>query len=170
MTAMRSGTRTEPKTGSYRWVPWVFVAGMTVVVAVNGGLVYFATREPVGIIVKNPYQDGLRYNRTLEERQKQIALGWQVAAAVTGASGLPGVEIRVEAKDAAGLPLQGLTGTLRFDRPVERLPPITAELLPLAGGRFTATATLPRPGQWELTIELANGSDRHVSSTRVQVK
>ncbi len=160
----------EGRTGGYRWVPWVFVAAMTLVVAVNGGLVYFATREPVGIIVKNPYQDGLRYNRTLEEREKQIALGWQIAAAVTGASGPAGVEIRVEAKDAAGQPLQGLTGTLSLDRPVERLPPVVADLQPLGGGRFVATVTLPRPGQWELTVELANGGDRHVSSKRVQVQ
>ena len=68
------------KPNTYRWIPWVFVGAMALVVAVNGGLVYFALREPVGIIVKNPYQDGLRYNRTLEERQRQKAVGrWRPA-------------------------------------------------------------------------------------------
>jgi nitrogen fixation protein FixH len=154
----------------YRWIPWVFVAAMGLVVAVNGGLVYFATREPVGIVVKNPYQDGLRYNETLKERRQQAALGWQIAAGVLGESGTSPVEVRVEAKDADGRPLLYLQGRIVFERPVEKLPPIEGELAAIGSGNYVGAAALPRAGQWDLTIEFTDGTRRHSSSTRVTVK
>ncbi len=160
----------QVQSNRYRWIPWVFVAAMSVVVAVNGGLIYFATREPVGIVVKNPYQDGLRYNETLKERRQQAALGWQIAAGVFGEAGASPVEVKVEAKDASGQPLPYLQGTILFERPVEKLPPIRGELAALGGGNYIGTAVLPRAGQWALTIEFTDGTRRHSSSTRVTVK
>jgi nitrogen fixation protein FixH len=160
----------QPRSNRYRWIPWVFVAAMGVVVVVNGGLVYFATREPVGIVVKNPYQDGLRYNETLKERRQQAALGWQIAAGVFGEAGASPVEVRVEAKDANGQPLPYLQGRILFDRPVEKLPPIESELASTGNGNYIGVAALPRAGQWDLTIEFSDGTRRHSSSTRVTVK
>jgi len=154
----------------YRWIPWVFVAAMTVVVAVNGGLVYFATREPVGIIVKNPYQDGLHYNERIAERRQQMALGWQVAASVSGEVEAGPMEVRVEARDRAGQPLPSLAGKIRFDRPVERMAPVEAELVPLGNGRYMASARLPRAGQWDLTVDFSDGAAQHSSSTRITVR
>ncbi len=154
----------------YRWIPWLFVAAMGVVVAVNGGLVYFAIREPVGIVVKNPYQDGLRYNERLAERRQQIALGWQVAAAVEGEIAAGPVEVRVEAKDRDGAPLSSLAGSIRFERPVERLAPVEAELTPVGDGHYVAAARLPRAGQWDLTVEFTDGMARHSASSRVGVR
>ena len=158
------------KPNTYRWIPWVFVGAMALVVAVNGGRGYFALREPVGIIVKNPYQDGLRYNRTLEERQRQKALGWQVAAGMSGKSAPSATEIRIEARDGAGRVLDGLKGRMRFDRPVERLPAIEAELIQIGPGAYVASVVLPRPGQWDMTVDLNNGRDSHSASRRVQVE
>ena len=160
----------QAQSNRYRWIPWVFIVAMSVVVVVNGGLIYFATREPVGIIVKNPYQDGLRYNETLKERRQQVALGWQIAAGVFGETGASPVEVKVEAKDASGQPLPYLQGTILFERPVEKLPPIRGELAALGSGNYIGTAVLPRAGQWDLTIEFTDGTRRHSSSTRVTVK
>ena len=158
------------KPNTYGWIPWVFVGAMALVVAVNGVLVYFAVREPVGIIVKNPYQDGLRYNSRLEERERQKALGWQVAAGMSGKSAPSATEIRVEAQDDAGRALDGLKGRVRFDRPVERLPAIEAELIQIGPGAYVASVVLPRPGQWEMTVDLDNGRDSHSASRRVQIE
>lgn len=151
----------------YRWIPWVFVAAMAVVVAVNGGLVYFATREPVGLIVKNPYQDGLRYNERLAERREQRALGWQIAAAVYPAATAGSFEVRIEARDRSGAPLSMLAGKVRFDRPVERLATVETELKPLGNGYYLAAVKLPRPGQWDLTVDFTDGAAQHSSSTRI---
>lgn len=151
----------------YRWIPWVFVAAMLVVVAVNGGLVYFATREPVGLIVKNPYQDGLRYNERLAEWREQLALGWQIAAAVYPATVAGSIEVRIEARDRTGMPLSRLDGTVRFDRPIERLATIETRLTPLGNGFYSAAVKLPRPGQWDLTVDFTDGAVRHSSSMRI---
>lgn len=158
------------QTKTYRWIPWVFVAAMATVVAVNGGLVYFATREPVGIIVKNPYQDGLRYNERIVERRQQQALGWQVAAAVTGEAAMGPFEIRVEVRDRTGAPLSALAGKIRFDRPVERLETLEANLSPVGNGQYVAAVRLPRAGQWDLTVDFTDGANAHSSSTRITVK
>lgn len=160
----------QPHANRYRWIPWMFVGAMAIVVAVNGGLIYFATREPVGIVVKNPYQDGLRYNETLKERRQQAALGWHISAGVFGVAGAAPVEIRVEAKDASGQPLPYLQGRIVFERPVEKLPPIESELAAVGRGSYIGTAVLPRAGQWDLTIEFSDGARRHSSSTRVTVE
>lgn len=159
----------QSQSNRYRWIPWVFVAAMGVVVAVNGGLIYFAIREPVGIVVKNPYQDGLRYNERLAERRQQLALGWQVAAAVSGTAAAGPVEVRVEARDRGGAPLASLAGKIRFERPVERLAPVEAELVPVGDGRYVAAARLPRSGQWDLTVDFTDGMASHSASTRVAV-
>ncbi|MGE0154886.1 MAG: FixH family protein [Reyranellaceae bacterium] len=160
----------QSQSDRYRWIPWVFVGAMAVVVAVNGGLVYFAIREPVGIIVKNPYQDGLRYNEKLAERREQAALGWQVAAAVDGKAGAGPFDVRIEARDRSGSPLSALSGKVRFERPVERLGAIETELTPLGNGQYVAAVRLPRPGQWELTVDFTDGTAQHSSSTRISVR
>lgn len=160
---------TPPDPRRSRWIPWLFVAGMSLVVAVNGVLVYFATREPVGIVVRNPYVEGLRYGERLAERDRQAALGWQVAAGVIGSAGSEPVRIRILVSDSSGTPLSGLKGRLRLERPIERLPPIEIDLNATGEGEYAAAAVLPRAGQWEMTVDLVAGSQRHSSSTRIMV-
>ena len=38
-----------------RFIPWLFAAGMTFIVAVNGVLVYFALGTWSGLVVERPY-------------------------------------------------------------------------------------------------------------------
>jgi nitrogen fixation protein FixH len=134
---------TQPRRSG--WIPWVFVGGMLLVVAVNGGLIYAAISTFTGVAVSRPYERGRQYNQVLDEAARQAALGWQ-AQVVLEADAL-----RVDMRDRDGLPLPG-----RLDGVLQR--PIEGTTLPLefaaVGPGVFAAPVRPKPGQWEARLRL----------------
>ena len=131
-----------------RWIPWVFVGGMLLVVAVNVGLVVSALTTFTGVTVGHSYDRGRAYNHILAEAARQDALGWKATV------GLHGGSLRVTVLGQGAAPVAGrLEGVLR--RPLEG----TEVPLPLAataaGAWEAALPTLPH-GQWELRASLTD--------------
>jgi nitrogen fixation protein FixH len=130
-----------------RWIPWVFVGGMLLVVAVNAVLVVAALSTFTGVTTGRSYDRGRAYNQVLEEAARQEALGWRAGITLDGAA------LHVAVTDREGLPVGGrLTGTLL--RPLEG----TEQPLDLAAagpGRFLAALPALQPGQWEARLTLA---------------
>ncbi|WP_439595939.1 FixH family protein [Falsiroseomonas sp.] len=129
-----------------RWIPWVFVGGMLLVVVVNGGLIWAALSTFTGVTVGKSYDRGRAYNHVLQTAARQEALGWQ--AQVT----LRGETLAVSVTDRQGLPVQGLLEGL-LQRPLE------AVQQPLAfretrAGHFESSTGALRPGQWEARLLL----------------
>ncbi len=129
------------------WIPWVFVGGMGVVVAVNAVLITSAITTFTGTTVGRSYDKGRAYNHVLDEAARQDALGW--TARVTQPRG---ESLLVTVTDREGAAIPGLLEG-------ELLRPLDGErvaLPPVAGtGRFALP--LPeglRPGQWELRARL----------------
>ena len=141
----------DPRRG--RWIPWVFVGAMLVVVAVNFGMVYAALSTFTGVTVPRAYERGRQYDQVLDEAARQRAMGWQADVA------LAGNRVTVTVRDAAGAPVTGeLAGLLR--RPLEGTD------LPLtwtAGGPgiWTTTIATPKSGQWELRATLTGAPGQH---------
>ncbi|WP_052711474.1 FixH family protein [Elstera litoralis] len=75
MTALHSLSPAEASR-RYRWIPWCFLAGFGVVLIANGTLLYFATRQPVGLVIEKPYENGIAYNKILAAGRAQAKLGW----------------------------------------------------------------------------------------------
>lgn len=144
----------SPRAPRYRWIPWLYVGGMALVICVNAALVYFAIREPIGIVAASPYEKGLHFNRELAQRARQDALGWQVAAGYFATTGNTG-EIAIELRDGTGKPLAGLQPRVRLSRPIEVVAPIDVALTDQGNGRYSAIVAPPRHGQWDLTIDIA---------------
>lgn len=137
-----------------RWIPWVFVGGMGVVVAVNAVLITSAVGTFTGVTTGRSYDRGRAYNHVLEEARRQDALGW--TARVTQEGGI----VATSVMDAAGAPVQGLLEA-------ELLRPLDGERVALgtvaARGRYAFT--LPeglRPGQWELRGRVSGGDGNHL--------
>ncbi|MFL1463193.1 FixH family protein [Roseococcus sp. DSY-14] len=129
------------------WIPWVFVGGMAVVIAVNAVLITSAVTTFTGTTVGRSYDRGRAYNHVLEEAARQDALGWTAQVTQPRAEAL-----LVTVTDRAGAPIPGLLeGELLRPLDGERVP-----LAPVAGpGRFSVP--LPeglRAGQWELRARL----------------
>lgn len=135
-----------------RWIPWVFVGGMLLVVVVNAIMVYFALSTFTGVTVGRSYDRGRAYNQVIEEAARQDALGWQ--ARVTLERSL----LSVQVVDREGLPAIGrLEGVLV--RPLERTS-LPLDIAMVGPGRFIAAVEVPQPGQWEarLTLHGADGA------------
>lgn len=129
------------------WIPWVFVGGMGLVVAVNAVLIWAAVSTFTGVSVGHAYDRGLAYNDVLAESARQEALGWQARVRLDAQT------LVVSVRDAAGEPVGGtLSGVLV--RPLEgtRVP---LEIRNVSPGEFHAAVTVPKPGQWQAELRMA---------------
>lgn len=129
-----------------RWIPWVFVGGMLVVVVVNGFMAYTAISSFTGLTTGQAYDRGRAYNHVLAEAARQDALGW------TARVRLAGGRITLAVTDREGRPVQGVVEAY-LQRPIE-------------GTRVDLGAATPRegfaapdlaPGQWEFRGFLLDG-------------
>ena len=134
-------TFVDPQRG--RWIPWVFVAGMLLVVAVNGTLVVAALTTFTGVTTGHAYDRGRTYNDVLHAAARQEALGWRAEVRLDRS----GLSVRVLDRDG-GLLTGRLDGVL--------LRPLEGTELPLdfaaVGSRFWAAVHPPLPGQWEARL------------------
>ncbi|MFC4167322.1 FixH family protein [Teichococcus aestuarii] len=136
------------------WIPWVFVGGMALVIAVNGVLIWAALSSFTGVTVGRAYDRGLAYNDVLAESARQRALGWRATLRLE-----EGV-LALAAEDAAGRPVAGTVQGLL-------LRPLSGETVPLnfaaaAPGHFLAEANPPWPGQWEARLVLTGPGGRQL--------
>ncbi|MBL6076599.1 FixH family protein [Belnapia sp. T18] len=137
-----------------RWIPWVFVGMMLLVIGVNAVLITSAVRSFTGTTTGHAYDRGRAYNHIIAEADRQAALGW--GARVTLAEGT----LSVAVADRAGAPVEGwLTGLL--------LRPLDGRTVPLdftevAPGRWSALALPPAAGQWEARLTLLDAAGQRL--------
>lgn len=148
---MRDIQAHDPNRG--RWIPWVFVGGMAVVVAVNAVLITQAIGTFTGVTVGQAYDRGRTYNHVLAEAARQDALGWTLNTRIEGG------RLMVYARDRGGAPVQGvLEGHML--RPLDGERVALAETL--ATGRFIVELPELRSGLWEFRGLLTSGQgERH---------
>ncbi|MBM3570485.1 MAG: FixH family protein [Alphaproteobacteria bacterium] len=123
-----------------RWIPWAFVAGFGVVIAVNGVMVWQAISTFGGISVTDAYGRGLAYNRVIEAVEADEAAGLALHARF--ASG--GIELT--------LPAETSLISARLVRPVGQRIALDLDFRALGTGRHRAEIVPPLPGQWELQV------------------
>lgn len=142
------------------WIPWLFAAGLGLVVAVNGVLIYFATGSAVGVVVDRREKDGA-WRAGTAQAERQALLGWRVAVSWAGDR----VLVRVD--DNAGRPMPALSVAATFVRPVEGT---VLPLLPLRDtgtGGYEGLVVLPSRGQWDVTVSVERGAERFVTTERI---
>jgi nitrogen fixation protein FixH len=157
----------EPRSG--RWIPWAFVAGFALVIAVNAALIWFAVGSFSGLAEAHPYQAGLAHNRTLEAARAQEALGWEADLAVAPA-GIPGeVLVSVTLRDRSGAPVAAESVMAEFIRPAAKGHDRVATLISEGAGRYEATVPLGLHGQWEVRISARHAGGSWQTAQRVMV-
>jgi nitrogen fixation protein FixH len=150
------------------WIPWLFVAGFAIVIAVNATLIVYATDTYSGLVVEHPYKKGLAYNQTKAQLDAQARLGWRYDVAVTPMGDHIAIELRwIDATQAAldGLALEG-----SLQRPVENLPPLQIAFEPVGGGRYRSLIALPKRGAWDLHFSARRGSDEFAGAERLMIR
>lgn len=146
-----------------RYIPWLFVAGFALVVAVNATMIWFAVGSFSGLYTPKPRERGLHYNDIVAQQRTRDALGWRVEAQWQAEAG----RLEIEVFDAAGQPLAGAQVLAALVRPVEKRPPLAVVVNAVDVGRFTGTVALPVRGNWDLDIVVERGGERHALTRRM---
>lgn len=143
-----------------RFIPWMFVWGMALVVVVNGVMVWFALSTFTGTTVDRAYERGRLYNEVIAEAERQAKLGWRFSILWEADASVPLFgRVVLVAADASAAPLNRLSVEAVVLRPLEAPDPLPLGFTQVGPGRYVAPLTLPRPGQWEVRLEARRGGE-----------
>src|SRR5262245_3855594 len=154
---MQLGTAERRLTG--RTVLVCILTFFGVIISVNVTMMTLAIRPLPGTEVESAYQPGLAYIRAISAADAQAARGWRVAARVFRSADGHG-SIGVEARDASGAVVSGVTFTARLARPADGKADHAVTLVEREGGVYRGVAEDVAAGQWDLVIEADRGSER----------
>lgn len=171
VTANTLGAAPQAAKPRGRWIPWMFVLGFCVMLGANGALIYNALSTFPGLVVEKSYEQGVSYNRFIEAKEKELALGWWVDPAFTVVDAATRrVRFDLTPRGPDGAALDGAVVSGELSRPLEQIPPLAAPFTDFGGGRWIADVELPLPGQWELRMTVVRGADRLHVTKRYVVK
>jgi nitrogen fixation protein FixH len=154
---MEANAPPRPLTG--RRVLIYLVAFFGVVFAANAALVKFTIDTLPGVEVDSAYRASLAFNAETAAAQAQAQRGWRVVAHVERDNG-GDARLRIDARDAAGVPLGGVGFTARLARPTDERGDRLFALVERETGIYAGNAAGVGPGQWDLVVEAARGSER----------
>ena len=153
-------------TSFYRFYPWIVAAGMSVVVAVNIGMVTAALHTFPG---QAPGGEGFdlsnRYNAVMERVRQQSALGLAIAAEAD-----PSAHPVLSLRDAANAPVANAHIVATADRPVGAPQTTDVRFRETSPGRYVGDVSLPARGQWELLFTASAGGHDMTATRRIVVK
>jgi nitrogen fixation protein FixH len=144
-----------------RWIPWAFVGFFATFITVDAVMVVLAVDSFSGVSTQNAYQEGLAYNETLAQAEREKALGWTADLAFLPSGPRQG-RLSLTLLDRAGLPLSLASVTAELVRPTQEgfdfVVPLASD-----GEKFAAELDLPLSGQWEvrLVARQSDGSSLH---------
>jgi nitrogen fixation protein FixH len=150
------------------WYPWIFVAGMGIVIAVNGVMITFAIETFPGLSTDDAYRQGIGYNQTIAAARAQAARGWQVdmrfVPSPDATGDTHGGDLTATFLDRDGHPLSTLDVRATLIRPTHRGDDVDIALERRAEGVYGGRVSLPFPGQWDAWL-LARGDAGDYQST-----
>lgn len=145
------------------YVPWLFVAGFALIIAVNGTMIWLAVSSFSGLYTSKPREIGLRYNAVIAEQKARDALGWRIDTAWRRESGT----LVLNVVDGSRQPLTGARVSVQLVRPVEKMPPLDVRLTAVDLGAFEGHVDLPEHGNWDVDIVVERGTDRYALTRRM---
>lgn len=147
---------------------WHVLAGLIlffgVIIAIDGVFITLAYRTFSGEAASNPYEVGLLYNRTLDQRRREAALGW--SATIDEGRG-DAVLVRVA--DRAGKPLEGLVVVGALERPATTRGRRTVRFVAVEPGVYRADAA-PLDGAWDLHVTIRGAGEALFEADRRLVR
>jgi nitrogen fixation protein FixH len=149
-----------------RYIPWLFVAGFVLVIAVNATMIWFAVGSFSGLYTPKPRDRGLHYNEVVAEQKARDALGWRIDAQWRPEGG----RFDIAVFDSVGQPLAGARVFVELVRPVEQRAPLTVAMEAADIGRFAGHIDLPARGNWDLDIVVERGGERYALTRRMFLK
>lgn len=144
-------------------VPWLFVAGFALVIAVNGVMMWFAIGSFSGLYSDHARARGLHYNQVMAEQRARDSLGWTIETSWQADSH----RFTLTVLDGAGKPLDGAHVTVDLIRPAEKRAPLVVTMAAQGKGRFAAAVDLPARGNWDADIVVEADGHRFAVTKRL---
>jgi nitrogen fixation protein FixH len=143
----------------------MILAFFGITIGVNFVFVSYALSTFSGEDVSQPYLKGLAYNRSLDAKAAQAALGWQAEIEATRLAAGDAV-IRVRVVDGDAMPLGALDVAAHLRHPVNSYLDRKIGLSATSEGHYEArVAGLPR-GQWDVVAQTQATDGTDFSATR----
>lgn len=141
-----------------------------VVAGANAVMITAAVSTFGGARTDSSYRAGQRYAAERAAMEAQDALHWTVdttilTAANTAEDAEPERVVAIDAVDAAGAPIAGLTALVRLEHPADTRRDRLAATRSTGEGRFEGTVAAGA-GQWDLVVELSKGEEIAFRSRR----
>lgn len=133
-----------------------------IVIVTDAIFMVLAYRTFSGQVATNPYEAGLAYNRTLQDKARQDALGWSATLTDTG-----GV-LRVTIADRAQRPVEGLKVTATLERPATEQGRRSVDLKAVDPGAYAAPITLD--GAWDVRVVAVGAAGARFTAERRLVR
>lgn len=132
-----------------RLIPWYFVLFFVVLTIILSFFTWIAVSSFTGVVTEHAYEEGLQYNQIIRKAKAQEALGWKGAIAITHVTPAT-IHIAVSLNDKTGSPIPSAKGKLTILRPTQAGYDQTLSLKEAKPGEYTADATLPMEGIWDM--------------------
>jgi len=145
----------------------VFVGNM----AVAATILVIANSDPSFAVEPDYYDKALGYEREVEQRRRNLELGWSLSLPDLVRTADDGVcELLVEVADRGGAPIDGATVTMTAF-PIARAGDRAEVSFDAVGaGRYAARLTHPRPGLWELRLRVERAGEVFTQRTGAEVR
>jgi nitrogen fixation protein FixH len=152
-----SDSPARPITG--RFVLIAVVSFFAVVITVNVVMMRLAIATLPGTEVDSAYSASLAYQREITAAHRQDNRNWKVDAHIERA-GDGSARLNLQAHDANGAVLTGLSVSGRLERPTDRRADLVFEIEEKGSGDYRGTAQDVAAGQWDLVLEADRGGER----------
>ncbi len=139
------------KTKSYAWIPWAIVAFFVVIAILDGIFVYLATSTHTGVVTEHAYKEGLAYNDTIAEAEKQATYGWSgrigYASVARAGEGLLSFGLEAGEQQISGAQVYAV-----ISRPTHDGQDFKVTLSENAPGVYAEVVRFPALGQWDVRV------------------
>lgn len=162
-------SRKRPRELTGRAVLFWLLGFFGFVMAVNAVMVKAATSTFGGVETASSYKAGLMFKQEVAAAERQDGRHWRIDGRLGRDSG-GGAVLDIEARDAQGAPVTGLTAKAVLAHPADARLDQVIVLSRFGAGQFRGQ-TPAEAGQWELIVDLYRGEERvYRSRNRVTLR
>lgn len=167
----RSSEQSHPPRS--RWARWGWPIGIAMVLILSAGsniaVMVVAKQDKAFAIEPEYYEKALRWDDTMAQERRNLALGWGASASlVLARPGRPG-QLDVVLTDPAGRPVDSAVVAVEAMHNARASQRYHASLTEGAPGTYRAAIDAHRPGEWEVRVTAQRAGDRFTSTLRLSV-
>ncbi|HFD13003.1 MAG TPA: nitrogen fixation protein FixH [Crenotrichaceae bacterium] len=153
------------------WV-WGMVGLIVVMICVNMFMIYIGSKTAHGLVVDDFYERGKNYFEAEVNRQEtENRLGWKIDLLVPVEPRMNvSQNYRLKVVDADGYPVPDASVEFLAFRPDNSKRDFSMAMFAESKTMYSAKATFPFPGHWDLLIVVKQGEDEMDIAKRIFIK